>query len=159
MSDRIEEFRRDWIADGDSYPQVKGRVKVTTHRSPSSVVGTFLLVFFGVSLTYGVVVYRRELSRWIDNEIIYLKTKTEMSTVSRLILQHHRSNGTLPTDYKEYLEGNMKRTKPTGAATDFSGTPYRISSADKILTIVSAGQDRKFETRDDLVVESELASP
>jgi hypothetical protein len=159
LSDRIEEFRRDWIADGDSYPQAHGRKKVSTHRSPSSVFGTFLLVFFGVSLTYGVVVYRRELSRWIDNEIIYLKTRTEMSTVSRLILQHHRANGTLPTDYKEYLEGNMKKNKPTGAATDFWGTPYHISSADKVVTIVSAGQDRKFGTRDDLVIESELASP
>jgi hypothetical protein len=159
MSDRIEEYRRDWCADGESYPEARGRAKVSTHRTPGESIGKAFFFALCVSVIYGLVTNRNELSRWIDNQVNRLKTQTEMSAVSRLLQQHHRVTGTVPADFKEYLNGNMKKTKPSGASTDFWGTGYLISSADKTLTIISAGQDRKFGTRDDLVLQAQLASP
>lgn len=153
MSDRIEEYRQDWVSADVPDRRVKGPRRGIPPRTryfwPLVLVAACLL---GIGIVvYDVHLKRLDWEKKMDDKVRQAETVLEMAVVARLIRQYHAANNRLPDDPVEYASANMKKNKPYPSGCDFWGKPYRLERQDRGFTLRSAGPNRNYGDRDDLL--------
>lgn len=154
MIDRIEEYRRDWIAG--PYRRIKRRTLKL--KKPLRWGGLMLLVLLGLGVSFFSVLnqYRHRLERATYDQVCRIKTELELSAQLRLLRQYYLSNGGLPQDPMGYLKPFLKDNKPFPKGCDFWGRPYRVEQYWDYFGIRSAGPNGKMEDADDLLASAKL---
>jgi len=150
VTDRIEEYRRDWQA-GPGGPQKKRKLPKAAR--PVKIASFVMLALCILLVRFSKVVgHRRDrLEKATHNEMCRMKTSLELSAQLRLLRQYYLSNGALPPDPMGYLMPFLKDNKPFPRGNDFWGHPYRVDSYVEQFDVRSAGPNGIMEDRDDLV--------
>lgn len=154
MIDRIEEYRRDWIAG--PYRRIKRRTLKLRKRWRWGGLALVVLAGLGVSFYSVLNQYRHRLEKATNNEVCRMKTELELSALLRLLRQYYLSNGGLPQDPIGYLKPFLKDNKPYPRGCDFWGHPYKVEQYWDYFGIRSAGPNGKMDDGDDLLASAKL---
>lgn len=147
MNDRIEEYRMDWHSGP---ARLVRRAKTLRFRPKRPWLSLILILLVGTAVVYW--------KRWepvaaaaIDDEVNRTKTGLEIAAALRSLRQYYLSHGSLPQQPEQYLKSSLRPNKAYSPGCDFWGTPYRVDRYFDGFGVRSAGPNRRFEDRDDLV--------
>lgn len=147
MIDRIEEYRRDWVAGPT--PKLRRRKFRLRRQWKVGVLLVGGLLLAAASGFLAVKEWRRRVERRLNDEVNAVKTDLEISSMVRLLRQYYLSNAALPPSPENYLKPFLKSNKPYPVGNDFWGRPYKVEHDFEGFAVRSAGPDGIYGNRDD----------
>ena len=150
VNDRIEEYRRDWIAG--PAPQRPKRVwqrKKVRLGAAASLITVGLLLWGGGYLLH----WKRLATQKFDAYWKGTQTQLEMNALCRELRRYRSVHETLPERPIEFIKTALQKNKISQPGCDFWGTPYRFTQDWQGFQLHSAGPNRIHEDSDDLQVD------
>lgn len=147
MIDRIEEYRRDWVAGPVPKPK-KIRIRFPHLRWKIwRWVSLALALFSGVALA----TLHRPFKLWIDNQVLQMKTGLEMTMMMRELRRYYLTHASLPPSPEGFLRDRPSKANPNPPGYDYWGRPYRFEHDWQGFWLRSAGANGLAGDGDDLV--------
>lgn len=124
---------------------MENNIKISNHKAFSLIEILIVLAIIGILLTIAIpnLFKAEEATRKRATEI-------EMRGIIASIYNYRLANYSLPKSLRDLVnEGYIK----SSALTDEWGTEYKFEVKGNKVIITSAGPDKKFNTKDDIVIE------
>ena len=153
VSDRIEEYRMDWAAPPSRDRKSKG-IRFGPSTARLGLVLLNILVAALIAFSYRLYYQRQVMKKRIDDHFRQGETYVEMAVVARLLRQYYLIHQDFPPDPVGYVSLDLKKNKPYPRGCDFWGSPYLVERSRKEFYIRSAGPNRVYADRDDLLFSS-----
>lgn len=115
-------------------------------------VKIFLALTIAFFLTLGISLYQRKASfqHELESSVKVFRTKLFLSAIKRRLTEEMLASRRVPTDWSSFIAGTFHSEGKPLDDIDPWGNPYRFTTTDSQVLIVSAGPDQRYGSADDL---------